>query len=104
MIPIDALREMAKSMPSEHRGTIEKVVMVMMTLRSLDVEVIDHMLNLHNLTLEHMPDQLKPAFVGMITDLTMVKVFIEQAKTYDKTVEGEKAFESVFGKITPHGT
>lgn len=96
---IDELREMAKSLPHGNSETIKQVVAVMMTLRTMDVDSIDRMLDMHRLALPYMPEELKPAFVGMISDMTLIKVFVEQAKTYDRVEEGEKAFEAVFGEL-----
>jgi hypothetical protein len=92
-------KEIEAMLPSGHKATIRQVVDVMMKLRSMNVDVIDHMLETHRVTLGFMPDEIKPAFEGMITDLVLIKAFIEQAKAYNKTEEGEKAFERVFGKI-----
>jgi hypothetical protein len=98
------LQEMAESMvSSEHGEVIHKVIDVIFTLRGMNTEVIDRMLAIHDVALQHMPDEMKPAFIGMITDLKLVKFFIEQAKAYDKTAEGEKAFESIFGNIKTNG-
>lgn len=101
MTPED-LRELEKlgeSFAHSHKGLIKEIVNVMITLRKMNVEAIDQMLEMHRRALAFMPDQLKPAFEGMIIDFVLIKAFIEQAKAYDKTEEGEKAFEAVFGEI-----
>jgi hypothetical protein len=98
-ISIDELREMSEFLPRENKELIKKIVAVMMTLRQMNIEDVDRMLEIHQSAIAVMPEALKPAFNGMITDFLLIKAFIEQAKAYDKTEEGEKAFESVFGEI-----
>jgi hypothetical protein len=101
MTPEDlrTIAEMGEGFAHPHKGLIKEIVHVMMTLRKINVEAIDQMLDMHRRALAFMPDQLKPAFEVMITDFVLIKAFIEQAKAYDKTEEGEKAFEAVFGEI-----
>jgi hypothetical protein len=97
---IDQLRKIAEVMDTEGNPLVKNVARVVLLLREMDPEALGRMIDQSKEMELIAPEELRPAVWFMRQDLYLVKTFVEIAKQYDRTEEGIRSFESVFGEIT----
>lgn len=97
MTPEDAM----KLVDPEHKKLLQKIVDVLDTLRTeIDINMLDMLLMMANVSIPILPKEMVPGAEAMKMDLTLVRIFVEQARKYDASDKALKAAMFMLGEET----
>jgi len=82
----------------KQRALVRDVVDVLDKLKEMDVDMIDFILAQIGLAKPFFPGDVLKAVQSLETDLTLVRIFSEQARKYDQGSAVFGAFKALFGK------